>query len=76
MKDLIELLTRRLVDEPDEVAVLEVERPGTVTYEVHVAVGDAGKVIGKGGRVINALRTVAKASAVQDGRRVFVELIG
>ncbi|MBW3623275.1 MAG: KH domain-containing protein [Armatimonadetes bacterium] len=75
MKDLIELLTRALVEHPEEVEVREVEGPEGVTLEIYVAPGDTGKVIGRGGRIISALRTVAKAASVKEGRRVFVEIM-
>jgi len=75
MRDLIESLTQQIVDHPDEVEVRELLKPGSVTYEIYVAEEDTGKVIGKGGRIINALRAVAKAAAAREGQRVFVELI-
>ena len=75
MKEIVEMLARQLVDYPDEVEVREVDGPGGVTLEIYVADTDTGKIIGRGGRVINALRTVAKAASVRDGRRVSVELI-
>ena len=75
MKELIEMLLQRLVDRPEEVEVREISRPGSVTFEIYVAADDTGKVIGKQGRIIQALRTVAKASAIREGQHVFVELI-
>ncbi|HOK53591.1 MAG TPA: KH domain-containing protein, partial [Armatimonadota bacterium] len=61
MKDLIEILVKALVDEQDQVEILEINRDNTLTYQVQVAPGDLGKVIGKDGKIANALRTVAKA---------------
>ena len=65
MEDLLEFLARSLVDEPDEVSVESFEEDdGTIVLELHVAEDDAGKVIGRGGRTVAALRTVVKAAAV------------
>jgi uncharacterized protein len=75
VKDLIEILVKALVDNPDEVNVSEVSAPDSVTYEIRVAQDDMGKVIGKGGKIANALRTVAKAAAMKDRTKVFVEII-
>ena len=76
MRDLLEYLARGLVDAPDEVQVLETEEPdGTVVLELSVAPDDYGAVIGRGGRTAGALRTVIKAAAVKDGRRVFVDIV-
>jgi predicted RNA-binding protein YlqC (UPF0109 family) len=75
MEELLEYLARQLVDSPDEVRVERIERDtGEVLLELHVAEADRGKVIGKGGRIARALRTVVKASAVRSGRRVHVEI--
>jgi predicted RNA-binding protein YlqC (UPF0109 family) len=76
MKELLEYLARQLVDEPDEVSVEQFdEDDGTVVLELAVAEDDYGKVIGKGGRTANALRTVVKAAAVKEGRRVLVDIV-
>lgn len=76
MEDLLEYLARMLVDEPDEVSVDSFEEDdGTVVLELSVAEDEVGKVIGKGGRTINALRTVVKASAVRENKRVVVDVI-
>lgn len=75
MKDLIEILVKALVDEPDQVEIEEVTRDGALTYQVHVAPGDLGKVIGKDGKIANALRTVAKAAAMKSGNKVFVDIV-
>lgn len=75
VKGLITWLVTNLVDEPEHVEITEVEGETTVTYEVRVAQPDLGKVIGKQGRIANALRMVAKASAMRDKRKVFVEII-
>ena len=75
MKDLLDYLTRALVEEPDAVEVDEFEENGDLVYEISVADDDLGRVIGKGGRVANALRTVAKAAAVKQERRVIVDIL-
>jgi predicted RNA-binding protein YlqC (UPF0109 family) len=76
MKDLLEELARRLVDEPQEVSVEQFEEDdGTVVLELAVAEDDYGKVIGRGGRTANALRTVVKAAAVRENRRVLVDIV-
>ncbi|MFS8639810.1 MAG: KH domain-containing protein [Symbiobacteriaceae bacterium] len=73
MQRLVEVLVKGLVEHPDQVKITAVETPRTVTFEVRVADGDMGKVIGRQGRVARAIRTVVKAAAVKDGRRVMVE---
>jgi uncharacterized protein len=76
MKELLEYLARQLVDEPDEVDVQQFsEDDGTVVLELAVADDDYGKIIGKGGRTANALRTVVKAAAVKEGCRVLVDIV-
>jgi predicted RNA-binding protein YlqC (UPF0109 family) len=76
MRELLEYLARALVDDPDAVGV-EVfeEEDGTVVLELSVGEDDYGKVIGRGGRTANALRTVLKAAAVQENRRVLVDIV-
>jgi uncharacterized protein len=76
VKDLVEYLTKALVDRPDDVSVEEFEEDdGTIVFEVEVADDDVGKVIGRNGRTINALRTVIRASAVRHNRRVLVDVV-
>jgi uncharacterized protein len=76
VEDLLEYLVRSLVDEPDEVSVERVEEDdGTVVLELRVAEDDAGKVIGRGGRTVAALRTVMKAVAVRQDCRVLVDVV-
>lgn len=75
MKNLIEILVKALVDNPDAVKVEEIDEGESVTFAVTVAEDDLGKVIGKQGRVANALRTVAKAAAIKDRRNVFVKIL-
>ncbi len=75
MQEMLLFLTQALVDERDAVEVEELEEDGTLVYEISVDEGDLGRVIGKGGRVANALRTVAKAAAVREERRVLVDIL-
>ncbi|HEY5815997.1 MAG TPA: KH domain-containing protein [Solirubrobacterales bacterium] len=75
MTELLEFIVRALVEEPDAVEVEELEEDGDLIYEISVAEGDLGRVIGKGGRVANAIRTVAKAAAVRMDRRVVVDIL-
>ena len=76
MKELLEYLARGLVNTPDAVQVSEVEEDdGTLVLELSVAPDEYGSVIGRGGRTASALRTVLKAAAVKDGRRVFVDIV-
>jgi predicted RNA-binding protein YlqC (UPF0109 family) len=76
MRDLLEALARMLVDSPDEVSVEQFEEDdGTVVLELAVGEDDYGKVIGRGGRTANALRTVVKAAAVREHKRVLVDIV-
>jgi predicted RNA-binding protein YlqC (UPF0109 family) len=75
MTDLLEFLTRALVEDPAAVRVEELEENGDLVYEISVAEDDLGRVIGKGGRVANAIRTLAKAAAVRLDRRVIVDIL-
>jgi len=74
MAELLAYLARELVDEPDAVRVDTEEREGSLVLRLHVAADDVGKVIGRGGRIVRALRTVVRASAVREGRRVLIEI--
>jgi uncharacterized protein len=76
MRDLLDYLARQLVEAPDKVSVEQFdEDDGTVVLELSVGEDDYGRVIGKGGRTANALRTVVKASAVKEQRRVLVDIV-
>jgi uncharacterized protein len=76
MRDLLEYLARGPVDEPDEVSVEQFEEDdGTIVLELAVADDDYGKIIGRGGRTANALRTIVKAAAVKENRRVLVDIV-
>jgi predicted RNA-binding protein YlqC (UPF0109 family) len=73
--ELVEYLARRLVDEPDEVRVEELDRDGDLVIELHVAKDDVGKVIGRQGRIARALRTVVRASAARRSGRTLLEIV-
>jgi hypothetical protein len=75
MTELLEFLVKALVEDPEAVVVEELEEDGDLIYEISVAEGDLGRVIGKGGRVANAIRTIAKAAAVRIDRRVIVDIL-
>ena len=74
--ELLEQLARRLVDEPDAVRVEQADGPEGTTLRLHVAQDDIGKVIGRQGRMARALRTVLRAAAAADGRRIQLEIDG
>ena len=74
MTDVIEYLAKALVDEPDEVRVQEIDDGGRVTVRLDVAEGDWGKVIGKGGRIATALRSMVKVAAVKEDVRANLEI--
>jgi predicted RNA-binding protein YlqC (UPF0109 family) len=76
VRELLVYLAQKLVDEPGKVEVEQFEEDdGTLVLELSVADDDYGKVIGRGGRTAQALRTVVKAAAVKDNRRVLVDIV-
>ncbi|TZE83375.1 KH domain-containing protein [Calorimonas adulescens] len=75
MSELVEIIAKALVDNPDQVEVKEVEGEQSVIIELKVAPEDMGKVIGKQGRIAKAIRTVIKAAASKEHKRVMVEII-
>lgn len=75
MKDLVEIIAKSLVDNPNEVHVNEVQGEQDLILELRVAPEDMGKVIGKQGRVAKAIRTVVKAAALNEDQKVVVEII-
>ncbi len=75
MKELVEVIAKALVENPDEVVVTQKEEGKNVTVELHVAPSDMGKVIGKQGRIAKAIRSVVKAASSKDNKRVDVEII-
>ncbi len=74
MKEMLSALVRNIVDEPLAVNVDEIKAGETVLYEIRVAPGDVGRVIGRQGKVIRALRVVMRSVAAREFRRVDVEL--
>lgn len=74
LEDLVRLLTKSLVDDPEQVEIHGTEEDSRVDLEIRVAQEDIGKVIGRQGRTIKAIRTVAKAASVKAGKRVNVEV--
>ena len=75
MRDFIEYIVRSLVDDPSQVRVTEIEGSSTIIYELRVAAEDMGRVIGKGGRVANAMRTLLRVVAARQGRRATLEIV-
>lgn len=75
MKEVLEIIAKALVDNPDEVSVLEVDGEQSIILELKVAQSDMGKVIGKQGRIAKAIRTVVKAAASRENKRVVVEIL-
>ncbi len=74
MKELVEVIAKALVENPDEVVVTQKEEGKNITVELHVAPSDMGKVIGKQGRIAKAIRSVVKAASSKDNKRVDVEI--
>ena len=75
MKEVLEVIAKALVDNPDEVNITEVDNDDSITLELRGADGDMGKVIGKQGRIAKAIRTVVKAAASHEDKRVSVEIL-
>ena len=75
MKELLTYIVQNLVDKPDEVSVTEREADGDTVFEVRVADGDMGKVIGRQGRIVKEIRILMKAVAQRKGKKVSVEIM-
>ena len=75
LKELIEYMAKALVDDPEQVQVEEIEGTSATIYELRVGAEDMGRVIGKQGRVANAMRTLLRAAAARQGRRVTLEIV-
>ncbi len=73
-RDVAEVIARALADEPDEVKVVETEHAGTTLIEVFLAPGDLGRVIGRQGRTVAALRTLVSVTAERDGQKATLEV--
>ncbi len=74
MKDLVEVMAKALVEHPEEVSVTETEKNGETLIELKVAPSDMGKVIGKQGRIAKAIRSVVKAAASKQDKKVTVDI--
>ncbi len=75
MKELLAVIAKSLVDDPDSVVITEKEDDRAVVFELHVAENDMGKVIGKQGRIAKCIRTVMKAAASRENKHVSVEIV-
>lgn len=75
MKELVKFIAKSLVDDPDAVDVTEIEGERSIILELRVAPEDMGKVIGKQGKIAKAIRTITKATAAKEGKRVVVEIL-
>ena len=75
MRELVEVIAKALVDNPDEVVVTEKSSERALVIELHVAASDMGKVIGKQGRIAKAIRSVVKAAATKEDRKVIVDIV-
>jgi len=75
MQELIEFIAKSLVDDPSQVKVTELRRSTQVTVNLHVAKEDMGRVIGKAGKVANAIRILLRVAAAQDGKRATLEIV-
>ena len=75
MKELIEYITKALVDHPDQVRVEEITGARSIIYELSVAPSDMGRVIGKRGRVANAMRSLLRVASARSGKRAILEIV-
>jgi hypothetical protein len=75
MKDLVEFIAKSLVDDPHQVYVSEIEGESSVILELRVGPEDMGRVIGKNGRTVNAIRTLLRVLAAKQGKRVTLEVV-
>ena len=75
MKELVEFIAKSLVDDPSQVYVSEIEGEASVILELRVGPEDMGRVIGKGGRTVNAMRALVRVLAAKQGRRVTLEIV-
>ena len=75
MKELVEVIAKSLVDNPDEVVVTQTENDKAIVIELRVAQSDIGKVIGKQGRIAKAIRAVVKAASSKEEKKVIVDIM-
>ncbi len=76
MKEMLEIMIKNLVENANDVEITETQKEDIITFEVKVASSDMGKVIGKQGRVANSIRTVAKAIATKENKKINIEFVG
>ena len=76
MKELLTIVIKNLVDTPEEVLITEKENEKSISYEVKVAKSDMGKVIGKKGKMAKSIRTVMKAVAIKEHKKIIIEFVG
>lgn len=76
MKDILETIIKNLVENKEAISINEIDGQTTIVYEVKVAEGDMGKVIGKQGKIANAIRTIMKAVASKEQKKITIEFIG
>jgi len=75
LQNLVEYIAKNLVDDPNQVKVELMESANAITLELHVAQGDMGRVIGKGGKIANSIRTLVRVAAAREGKRVNLEIV-
>ncbi len=75
MNELVEFMAKNLVNDPSQVQVKQIERPHMTVLRLRVAQEDMGRVIGKGGRVANAMRTLLRVAAAREGTRVILDIV-
>lgn len=75
LQGLVEYIAKNLVEDPDQVSVNVIENSSTFTLELSVGQGDMGRVIGKSGRIANAIRTLVRVAAAREGKRVNLEIV-
>ncbi len=75
MKEMLEIIIKNLVANPDQVEIMESQKENAISFSVKVANSDMGKVIGKQGRIAKAIRTVAKAIATKENKKVNIEFV-
>ena len=75
LKDLVEYMAKTLVEDPSQVQVNVIEGSTSITLELRVAPGDMGRVIGKSGRIANAMRTLVRVAAMRQGKRATLEIV-
>ena len=75
LQNLVEYIAKNLVDAPDQVKVEMMESASSITLELHVAPDDMGRVIGKGGKIANSIRTLVRLAAAREGKRVNLEIV-